>query len=291
MRLRTKIAIWAVVLAAPFILGYAWWRHHYPYGWSHCCDTGLSMVLQNYAVTHGGAFPAGEATPEASLSLLYREKTGEERLADANLLRGKTVPESVVKEVLERGELLTPDTCGWHYVEGMRMDDDPRLALFWDKVGLNHNGGLLDGGGHTVWLVNGVSEYIPESEWDEFIAEQNKLLSERKTAIHHDATLRTENGLIKVQVRVIADAIYGFDPHIGNGGGCTSHSAPAIATLKKAEQGMQGFPVIPIEEIKNAKVVVEQEKSRVRFVMKDQEIIYDKSGFRVEATANEAQKK
>jgi hypothetical protein len=41
MRRRTKIAIWGVALAAPFIFGYAWWRYEFPYGFSHCCDLGL----------------------------------------------------------------------------------------------------------------------------------------------------------------------------------------------------------------------------------------------------------
>ena len=135
MRPRTKKILLAttIALAALFTVGYAGWRYHYPYGFSHCCDVILPGALQEYARTHGGAFPTGEATPEASLSLLYREKASYGRLADERLLRGKTVPESVVKKILERGELLTPDTCGWHYVEGLRTDDDPRLALFWDK--------------------------------------------------------------------------------------------------------------------------------------------------------------
>ena len=137
-----------VVLLAVRYARYAWCRHHYPYGMSHCCDLLLHDALREYATSHGGAFPSGEATPEASMSLLYREKCNDRRLADEVLLRGKTVPESVVREILERGQLLTPETCGWHYVEGLRLDDDPRLALFWDKVGLDHNGGLLADGGH-----------------------------------------------------------------------------------------------------------------------------------------------
>jgi hypothetical protein len=87
--------------------------------------------------------------------LLNREKAGYGPLASANLLRGKTVPESVVKEILERGELVTPETCGWHYVERLRLDDDYRLALFGDKAGLDHNGGLLAEGGHFVLFVDG----------------------------------------------------------------------------------------------------------------------------------------
>ena len=175
-----KTVLLAAIIVAPFILGYAWWQHHYPYGMSHCCDLCLSGALGDYAIIHGGAFPAGEATPAASLSLLYREKIDGRPLAGANLLRGKTVPESVVKEILERGELLTPDTCGWHYVEGLRADDDPRLALFWDKAGLDHNGGRMAEGGHIVLFVPLMDrKHIPEAEWEEFLAEQSKLLAER----------------------------------------------------------------------------------------------------------------
>lgn len=208
MRRRTKLAAIFAAVAAPFIFGYAWWQHQYPYGMSHCCDLCLSSALHDYAAIHGGAFPAGEATPEASLSLLYREKIDGGPLADANLLRGKTVPESVVKEILERGELLTPETCGWHYVEGLRADDDPRLALFWDKAGLDHNGGRMADGGHIVLFV-GLMErkHIPEAEWDEFIETQRKLLAERKTAIHHDAkvqndaTIQIDKDQVKIQAR------------------------------------------------------------------------------------------
>ena len=181
MRPRTKKIVMTVISALGVILGglalligYTAWDFHrqHPYGWSHCCDLGVHYALLEYAMSHGGAFPAGEATPEASLSLLYREKTGDGPLADANLLRGKTVPESVVKEILERGELLTPDTCGWHYVEGLRIDDDPRLAVFWDKAGLDHNGGLLPDGGHIVLFVEGGRKHIPEAEWKEFMEQQ-----------------------------------------------------------------------------------------------------------------------
>ena len=273
MRLRTKIAIWAVVLAAPFILGYAWWRYEFPYGFSHCCDLGLYCDLCDYAMMHNGDFPKGETTPEASLSLLYREKVGGYSLAYPDLLRGRTVPESVVKEILERGELLTPDTCGWHYVEGLRIDDDPRLALFWDKIGLNHNGGRLAEPGHTVLLLRGMMhKFVPEAEWEAFMEEQAKLLAERKTAIHHDAKVKIDNTEVNVQVRVVGDYIYGSTWDLRN----------PIATTKIQETGIQRLPVISIEEIKNAKVVVEQDKERVRFVMKDREIIYNKSGFHVE---------
>ncbi|HET6574538.1 MAG TPA: hypothetical protein VFG68_13100 [Fimbriiglobus sp.] len=69
-----RFALAGVVLAAVlYLFGYWWWRDRYPYGWSHCCDKQLSMALRWYADEHGGAFPAGGGTPEASLGLLYSQ--------------------------------------------------------------------------------------------------------------------------------------------------------------------------------------------------------------------------
>jgi hypothetical protein len=151
-----------------------WYRSRYPYGWSHCCDLQLLNALEDYAADHGGAFPTDEPTPEASLSLLYPN------YADANLLRGKTVPEEVVQGILDRGKRLRPDTCGWHYVEGLTQNDDSRLAIFWDTVGLGHNGERLPPGGHWVMRFHHQREYIAGSDWEAFLQEQNRLLAERR---------------------------------------------------------------------------------------------------------------
>jgi hypothetical protein len=283
---RTKKRVWTFVIAVVVILfavGYAWWRYVFPYGLTHCCDRVLYYcALQHYAATHGGAFPAGEATPEASLSLLYREESMGHKLADERLLCGKTVPEEVVKRILERGELLTPETCGWHYVEGLRLDDDFRLALLWDKVGLGHNGQRLADGGHYVTFIDGLNKYIPESEWAEFMEKQRQLLADRGTTaeIRHDATIRMDSHDVRVQVRVVDDAIYGR----------TEGSCVLLATLKDRGLGPRGDPFIPEEEIRKARVLVEPEKSRVRFVLQGREIIYDQSGFHLVTTANEPRK-
>jgi hypothetical protein len=178
---RTCVVIAAVAIVGG--VGYAYVRSQlpvYPYGWSHCCDKGLMMALLQYADRHDGWFPKGEASPEASLSLLHREDPAS---VDANLLRGKTVPEASVLARLEAGELLTPDTCGWHYVEGLRKGDDPRLALFWDKAALGHNGEQLRQGGHWVCRVNLDIEYVPESQWQAFLAEQEQLLATLKAGV------------------------------------------------------------------------------------------------------------
>lgn len=167
-----RMALAGLAVAAIAAAGFSYYQRHYPYGRSHCCDKQLFMALQNYSQGHDGWFPKGEATAEASLSLLHGDSQG---VVDANLLRGKTVPQDAVAARLQAGELLTPETCGWHYVEGLRQDDDPRLALFWDKVGLGHNGERLPDGGHEVWFVRGTFDYIPGERWEQFLEEQAQL--------------------------------------------------------------------------------------------------------------------
>lgn len=169
---KRRLVVAVVVLLVLGAGAYARHRYIYPYGWSHCCDKYLSLQLDFYADEHAGWYPYGEATPEASLSLLYRWSP---ESATPNLLRGKIIPENVVRAKLESGELLTPETCGWHYVEGLRRGDDSRLALFWDKIGLGHNGERLTNGGHPVGFVNGTTTIIPAAEWDTFLAEQQQL--------------------------------------------------------------------------------------------------------------------
>jgi hypothetical protein len=155
------------VLAAS---GFAYYKHKYPYGHSHCCDKQLYLALFVYADRHDGWFPRGEATPEASLSLLHRD---DPESVNAYLLRGKTVPKAMVEQRLAAGELLTPETCGWHYVEGLRSDDDSRLALFWDKAGLGHNGERLSGVRY-ICRISGI-DYVPAAEWEDFLKEQAEL--------------------------------------------------------------------------------------------------------------------
>jgi len=150
------------------------YRVTYPYGATHCCDKLLLSYLRLYANSHDGQYPHGETSPEASLSLLVREFP-DERESLIDLLRGKTVHQNVVRARIERGELLDANSCGWHYVEGLRFGDDLRLALFWDKIGLGHNGERLPEGGHFVFLINGIKEYIPEVKWQDFLREQEEL--------------------------------------------------------------------------------------------------------------------
>jgi hypothetical protein len=175
IRTRWKVA-GGLVLALSLALALAAFLYHrweYPYGWSHCCDLGVVGALRNYAAEHGGQLPSGEATPEASLSLLYP------KYANAELLRGKTVPVEIVQSILDRGELLGPDSCGWHYVEGLALSDNGRIAVLWDKAGLGHNGERRPDGVQTVVRLDLSRDHIEESRWAAFMEEQRLLLARR----------------------------------------------------------------------------------------------------------------
>jgi len=59
-----------------------------------------------------------------------------QQLCGRLLVTGKTVPIEVAQAALARYGKLGPDSCGWHYVEGLTEADDPEIAILWDKVGL-----------------------------------------------------------------------------------------------------------------------------------------------------------
>jgi hypothetical protein len=61
------------------------------------------------------------------------------------------------------------------------------------------------------------------------------------------------------------------------------------SATEKQESGTQGFSVIPIDEIRNVKVVAET--ALARFVLQDREIAYDRSGFNIQATSGDAVKR
>lgn len=162
------LAVLVVLLAG----SYGFYRHRFPYGMSHSCILQFASALQMYAEENNGFFPAGQSSPEASLSLLHRTQ-----LVPAEVLRGKTVPKMAVDKILRGGGVLGPETCGWHYVEGLNTNDDSRIALIWDKVGLGHDGQNIDY--HEVLFLDGRRQFIPKSRWNSFLAEQSELRANR----------------------------------------------------------------------------------------------------------------
>lgn len=161
------------ILLLAGLMGLGYWKYSYPYGWSHCCAKGVGLALREYAMDHGGFYPAGGGSPEASLSLLYSN------YLDAYTLRGKTVPLEVVQQALAEDGKLGPQSCGWHYVEGLTDADNPQIAIVWDKVGLGHNGQRLKGGGHEVVFLDGTTTTISARQWPDFTERQKQLIEQR----------------------------------------------------------------------------------------------------------------
>jgi hypothetical protein len=154
--------------------GAAWYRHTCPYGWSHCCSGQIDLALRMYADDNGGWLPHGQATPEASLSLLAKDN-----LYLSDIFRGKTLPLQVVEEALKRDGVLGPNSCGWHYIEGLNEEDNPEIVVGWDKVeGLGHNGDYHAGLAHEVLSLYGRQSYIGKQERPAFVERQKRLIAE-----------------------------------------------------------------------------------------------------------------
>ena len=171
---RSRFLLIMGIVVVVVIIGRMSYKAKYPYGSSHCCIIQMQGALDQYAAENNGRYPAGGATPEADLSVLWRSN-----YVNAYLLRGMTVPESAVRAVLERGGLLGPDTCGWQYVQGLTSADNPRLALLYCKEPLGHNGNKTKDGGRQVVFVGGGIDWISGATWSSFLNEQKDLLSKR----------------------------------------------------------------------------------------------------------------
>ncbi len=179
MRKKLKIAVVLVVVlfGSAYGLSRSLRHYYYPFGCYHRCDKQLWFALQEYAQQHGGKFPYGQASPEASLSLLG-PKYG-------YLLRRRDVPLDVVQQMLDSGELLGPETCGYNYTEGLCLDSNPKLALFWDKEGLSEMGRRFSTGGHIVAFVGADWQHIPDAIFGDFLDQQQRLLADENRKAGH----------------------------------------------------------------------------------------------------------
>jgi hypothetical protein len=150
----------------------AYRRSQYPYGYNPTRSSCLWFDLIEYAEAHQGFFPCGGETPDASLGMLASMP-----FADV-YLGGKAVPYQVVQEAIKRDGHLGSDSCSWHYVPGLTLNNDSQLAIAWDKIpGLGPNGERLEKQSRTVVYVGGSTEDIDEGEWPAFLAKQEKLMA------------------------------------------------------------------------------------------------------------------
>jgi len=173
-KLRTLLLTVVASLLLAGIGGKGFYHYKFPYGYSHACSKGLGLTLRMYAENHDGWLPYGRETPEASLALFAHDDI------DSALwvLGGKNVPRVVVQAALTNAWVFGPDTCGWHYVEGLREDDDPQLMVAWDKtVGLNHNGMRTKGLEHEVVFLDGSAQYASSTKWRQLVADEKEKIA------------------------------------------------------------------------------------------------------------------
>lgn len=168
-KLKVALMVFTCIIGGTFV----WFKMTYPYGASHCCSAGIGLSLRQYAMEHEGWLPHGLSTPEASFSLL--ETNGPPML---EWLRGKNIPLTVAKLAWERDGHLGPESCGWHYIEGLRDDDDPTIAVVWDKAwGLGHNGQRIRGFARAIVLLDGSHSGKMLKDWPQFATEQREKIA------------------------------------------------------------------------------------------------------------------
>ena len=153
--------------------GAAWYYHwKLPYGRRDCCLPCLIHGLRMYAHDNDGWFPDGNSTSIDSLRKLFPVYATPLNVA------GVSGDVTEVKLRLERGASIDDSVSSWVYWPGLRNDDDPGVALIWERAeGVTGIGVRTKLGGHVVGFVDGSYRQILQSEWPAFVKDQEVLRS------------------------------------------------------------------------------------------------------------------
>jgi hypothetical protein len=165
--------IYAAVTAIVAIVIAAGWAHkrYYPHGLRSGKLPTFMATLAAYASDHDGKYPDGGATPLESLQKLYPKYACSE-------LAGLSGDEDATRRCLEDGKALNSAISSWVYFPGFSTNDDPNIAIIWEKEeGIFVNGSR--GSGHAVGLIGGYDQ-IPASQWPAFLKKQELLRGEAR---------------------------------------------------------------------------------------------------------------
>lgn len=141
-------------------------------------------ALTLYASEHNGWYPRDAATPLESLRCITNE------FGDAALLAGISGNREEAIRRAFAGLPIDETVSSWVYFPGFRNDDDPELAIIWERAaGVRFNGSRADG--HAVGFVGGAHRQIRQANWQEFLKEQEalrkKILRSRNSDIRQPA--------------------------------------------------------------------------------------------------------
>ena len=145
-------------------------------------DAGRTRALKIYADDNGGKFPAHASGYAAALQLLMKPP---DHLMGTYLVMGAPGGYSgkVFEDANSKGAWVREADCGRVYVQGLREDSKPEIALVFDKQPSpgDHAHGWLRWNAplrREVCLVDGSMVVIDESAWPEFARKQIELLVE-----------------------------------------------------------------------------------------------------------------
>jgi hypothetical protein len=143
----------------------------YPYGTRDGYLPRTLYALRDYARDHDGWFPRDGSDGPRSLQRLYPGY-----LTDPTLLAGISGEREGVVHRLRSGGSLGEDVCSWVYWPGFRLDDDPGVAVLWERqAGVRFNGRSSNVGGHAVGFLDGRHRQVAEADWPRFVEEQEAL--------------------------------------------------------------------------------------------------------------------
>jgi len=164
---RTAVAgTFLLVLAGVAVLFY---HHHYPYGARPACLPVLLEALRSYSLENGGAFPDSRTEPLEALRMLYPK-----HLPDCQPIAGLSGDRELLKKHIADGSKLDEAASSWVYWPGLRFDDNPDMALIWErKPGLRFNGSRAQG--HEVGFIGGYIRQVPDAQWETFLKEQEQM--------------------------------------------------------------------------------------------------------------------
>ena len=170
-RLKAKLFLVVLLAVAGCIAVVLYQRVEYPYGHRAAVLRSMYFALLNYASDHGGSFPSSEKGNYDALQKLFPDYT-----PSGIELAGISGNADAAVAALRNNTPLDQSLTSWVYVQGLKEEDDPNLAVLWElRSGLYPNGKRNSFGGHAVLLVSGDITNVPATDWEGFVKQQEQL--------------------------------------------------------------------------------------------------------------------
>jgi hypothetical protein len=186
MKLLKRICI-ILILSVITIIGGAitLYFYQYPFGDRTACLWFLGDALRAYAEDHSGWYPILNTNRIDSLIVVQNINTNRidslmvlapKYLSDPRVLAGLSGNRNKILEGFRENRLIKDSDSSIQYRSGLRDDDNPKLALFWDNtIGINVSGRRMKLKARNVYFVNGEFKLVMVSEWKAFLEQQGKL--------------------------------------------------------------------------------------------------------------------